>query len=112
VIEQLKEWAWVPQFISVAALPLLVSYLRGIFAAKATVEKMVEAQAQMLTRLALAEQSIADAPTQRDFAGLRTDFSSLHGDLRTLTAELRGFKELFERAEGTLSRMHTAMMKE
>jgi hypothetical protein len=111
-MELLKEWAWVPQLISVVLIPLLVSYLRGIFATKVAVEKVIETQADILTRLALAEKSIDDAPTQSDFAGLRTDFASLHGDLRTLTAELRGFKELFERAEGTLSRMHTAMMKE
>ncbi len=111
-MELLKEWAWVPQLVSVVLIPLLVSYLRGIFASKAAVEKLAEAHAEFETRLSLAEQRIADAPTQRDFAALRTDFSALHGDLRALTAELRGFKELFERAEETLGRMHSAMMKE
>jgi hypothetical protein len=112
VIADLKDWAWVAQFLSLVLVPLLLAYLKGIFADKAAVERLAKAHAEFETRMSLAEERIAEAPTQRDFAQLRQDFLALHGDIKTLTAKLDGFRDLFVRAEATVDRMHAALLKD
>lgn len=104
-VDDIKDWAWSINVVGAVLLAIAVQYLRGIFVAKDRVEGIERELSSQETRLRLIEAKL------NEVAALKDRFHALHGDMKALTAELRGFKEVFAGAQHILNLVHRHLLE-
>jgi hypothetical protein len=82
-------------------LTLLVLYLKGVFVPRdefGELTKRVQGHAERLTagdnRFIFLEERIASLPTRESIAALNVSLERLNGDVRVISAQMKGVEEL------------------